>query len=177
MGSWPAVGTATRVAAVHWTAANWTAKDEYDILGAIFRGDPPKLLALFERALALDPGYAHGAPYRSFGAFWSGLPRLGIGTFTQDLERSQDVLCHVVSDPEACMACVGCPDVEDAVSYFENRVFYVRFVLLKTEQWEKAQSVLESVLGEGIGILYPLYNRVNQERARAYLDEVRRHLP
>jgi len=172
-----AVALADDVAAVHWTAANWTAKDEYDVLGAIFRGDPPKLLALFERAMELDPGYAHGAPYRSLGAFWSGLPRLGVGTFTQNLDRSREALCHVVVDPDRCGACTGCPDVDDAVGYFENRVFYVRFVLIKTEAWETAEAVLLSVLAEPVGDTYPLYNRVNHERARRYLKQVREHLP
>jgi hypothetical protein len=162
------------VAALQWTYSNWSRKDEFDILGAVFRNDPPKLRALVERALEVDPLYVAGAPYRSLAALNSSLPKL----LGQDLETARGLLCHVVDAPESCGDCGECPVDLICREFFGNRVFYVKYYLVKVEKWAEAKVVLESVLAEDPGMIYPFHNALNQERARQMLDdEVLPHLP
>ena len=155
------------VAALQWTYSNWSRKDEFDILGAVFRNDPPKLRALIERALAVDPLYVAGAPYRSLAALNSSLPKL----MGQDLEAARQLLCNVVDSPETCSDCGLCPVDPVVHKFFGNRVFYAKYYLMKVEAWEEAKAVLESVLAEDPGEKYPFHNALNQQRARVMLDE------
>ena len=88
-----AVKQETDVAALYWTYGNWARKDEFDVLGAVFRNDPPKLEALIERALEIDPAYVSYGAYRSLAAFWGSLPSLPLITYRQDLPRALSYLC------------------------------------------------------------------------------------
>ena len=155
------------VAALQWTYSNWSRKDEFDILGAVFRNDPPKLRALIERALAVDPLYVAGAPYRSLAALHSSLPKL----MGQDLEAARQLLCQVVDAPETCSDCAACPVDPVVHEFFGNRVFYAKYYLIKVEAWAEAKAVLESVLADDPGEVYPFHNALNQQRARVMLDE------
>lgn len=155
------------VAALQWTYSNWSRKDEYDILGAVFRNDPPKLRALVERALVVDPLYVAGAPYRSLAALVSSLPKL----LGQDLELARLYLCKVVDAPEVCGDCERCPVDPICREFFGNRVFFAKYYLIKTGRWQEARDVLESVLAEDPGDIYPFHNALNQQRARTMLDE------
>lgn len=155
------------VAALQWTYSNWSRKDEFDILGAVFRNDPPKLRALVERALQVDPLYVAGAPYRSLAALNSSLPKM----LGQDLEAARQLLCHVVDFPAICSDCAECPIDPICHEFFGNRVFYAKYYLIKMEMWEQARAVLESVLAEDAGEIYPFHNALNQQRAREMLDQ------
>ncbi len=171
-----AVKQATDVRAVYWTYANWARKDEFDKIGAIFRNDPPKLVALIERALELEPSYLVYGPYRSLGAFWGGLPRMPAGTYRKNLEKARSYLCKVVDDPETCSDCGDCPIDPSVNDYFENRLFYVEFYLMEAGKWDRAKAILEEVIAADPGDTYLLYNPLSQKRAKALLEEVNKHV-
>jgi len=56
-------------------------------------------------------------------------------------------------------------------AFFGNRVFYVQFYLIPSERWGQARDVLEGVIEEDAGDIYPFHNVLNQQRARTLLDE------
>jgi len=167
-----AVRLETDVAALFWTYGNWSRKDEYDILGAVFRNDPPKLEALIERALELDPTYAIDAPYRALAAFWGALPPMPLIEYRQNLPRALSYLCPVIDEPDYCTECTGCPIRDDVDDYFENRLIFVEYYLMEKELWDEAARVLQSILDDPIGDRYPLYNAFCAERAAELLAEV-----
>jgi len=167
-----AVNQETDVAALFWTYGNWSRKDEYDKVGAVFRNDPPKLRALIERALDVDPTYAVDAPYRALAAFWSGLPPMPLFEYGQNLPRALSYICPVINEPDYCQACPNCPLVGDADDYFENRLIFAQYYLMEMGLWEDAARVLQSILDEPIGEKYPLYNAYCVQVAQALMDEV-----
>ncbi|MBC7097638.1 hypothetical protein H5T52_00705 [Candidatus Bipolaricaulota bacterium] len=141
-----AVRACQDVGALYWTYANWARKDEYDKLGAIFRGDAPKLEALILRCAELDRGYLCAGPLRALGAFWGGLPRLPFGTYRQNLDRAHQYLSQAVE---------LCPE------YLENLRFMVEFYLEPKGEEEKAQALLERIVKAPLGD-YPLYNSLTK---------------
>ncbi len=171
-----AVKQETDIRALYWTYANWARKDEFDKLGAIFRNDPPKLVALIERALEVDPSYLVYGPYRSLGAFWGGLPRMPAGTYRKNLKKAKSYLCKVVDDPEICSDCSDCPVDPSVNDYFENRLFYAEYYLMEAGKWERAKQVLEEIISADPGDVYVLYNPLCQKRAKKLLEEVNKHL-
>lgn len=171
-----AVQQETDPAALFWTYGNWTRKDEFDKLGALFRNDPPKLEALIERTLEVDPSYAVDAPYRALAAFWGGLPSIPGYTYRQNLPRALSYICPVINEPEYCTTCEACPIRDDVDDYFENRLIFVQYYLMEKELWSEAARVLQSILDEPIGERYPLYNAYCAEVAATLLDEVAEHL-
>ena len=162
-------------AALYWTYGNWARKDEFDKLGAIVRNDPPKLLALIDQALKVDPSYLVYGPYRSLGAFWGGLPKIPFVKFRQNLTKAKEYLCKVVDDPDTCTGCTNCPINPIVNEYFENRLFYAEFYLMPAGKWDKAKQVLTSIINANPGTKYPLYNPLCQKRAQALLVEVNKH--
>ncbi|MGD9675422.1 MAG: TRAP transporter TatT component family protein [Candidatus Bipolaricaulia bacterium] len=172
-----AVAQETDVAALYWTYANWARKDEFDILGAVFRNDPPKLEALIKRALELQPSYINYGAYRSLAGFWGSLPPMPFGTYRQDLPKALSYLCPVLIDePGYCAACATCPADPKANEYFENRLIFAQYYLMKKSAWPEAARVLRSILAEPVGDLHPLYNAFDQMLAQALLAEVEKHL-
>ncbi len=171
-----AVQTETDVAALYWTYGNWARKDEFDVLGAVFRDDPPKLLALIERAFELDSSYLAYGAYRSLAAFWGGLPPLPLIAFGQNLPRALSYICPVVKEPQLCSACDHCPVAPDVEAYFENRLIFAEYYLMEKGLWSDAARVLQSILDDPIGDLHPLYNAFCQTRAEELMADVRDHL-
>jgi hypothetical protein len=171
-----AVKLETDVAALYWTYGNWARKDESDILGAIVRNDPPKLEALIERALEIDPAYISYGAYRSLAAFWGSLPPVPFGTYRQDLPRALSYLCPVLTEPATCVECAVCPFDPDCNLYFENRLIFAQYYLMKKSEWTEAARVLQSILDEPVGDLHPLYNAFDQVLARELLADVQKHL-
>jgi hypothetical protein len=168
-----AVKQETDVAALYWTYGNWARKDEFDILGAVFRNDPPKLLALIERALELQPSYINYGAYRSLAAYYGSLPAM----FGQDLPRALSYICPVLLDePQYCAACATCPVDPNADEYLENRLIFAQYYLMKKSQWQEAARVLRGILAEPVGDLHPLYNAFDQVLAQELLTEVEKHL-
>ncbi|MDD5263670.1 MAG: TRAP transporter TatT component family protein [Candidatus Bipolaricaulis sp.] len=168
-----AVKQETDVAALYWTYGNWARKDEFDILGAVFRNDPPKLLALIERALELQPSYINYGAYRSLAAYYGSLPPM----FGQDLPRALSYICPVLIDePQYCAACATCPVDPDANEYLENRLIFAQYYLMKKGHWQEAARVLRGILAEPVGDLHPLYNAFDQVLAQELLTEVEKHL-
>jgi len=171
-----AVKQETDIRALYWTYANWARKDEFDKLGAIFRNDPPKLIALIERALEVDPSYLVYGAYRSLGAFWGGLPRMPAGTYRKNLKKAKSYLCKVVDDPENCSDCADCPIDPSVNDYFENRLFYAQYYLMEAGKWDAAKAMLEEIIAADPGDVYVLYNPLCQTRAKALLEEVNKHV-
>jgi len=175
-----AVAAETDVAALFWTNANWLRWAEPDILSAIKAGIAKKSLAMSERAIDLDAAYSTYASYRALGAFWQGMPSNPIlavftGGLMQDYEKVLASFCPVVDEPSFCD---GVDDLIDPIcsAYFENRVLFVQYYLMPLDHWEDAARVLQSVLDEPIGELFPLYNGLNRLIAEELLGEVQGHL-
>ena len=170
-----AVNQETDVAAIYWTYANWARKDEFDKLWAIARNDPPKLLALAERSLAVDKTYIAYGPYRSLAAFWGGLPPLPLTKFGQNLPRTLSYICPVIDEPQYCSECIDCPIDPDYNAYFENRLIFAQYYLMEKSLWNEAARVLQSIIDDPIGDRYPLYNALDQQLARQLLDRLNKH--
>jgi len=171
-----AVNQEIDAAALFWTYGNWTRKDEYDKLAAVFRNDPPKLEALIERTLEVDPAYAVDAPYRALAAFWSGLPPTPLYIYGQKLPRALSYICPVINEPDYCSTCGDCPISDDVDDYFENRLIFAQYYLMEMELWEEAARVLQSILDDPIGERFPLYNAYCAEVAQGLLNEVSQKL-
>ena len=171
-----AVNQETDVPALFWTYGNWSRKDEYDVLNAVFRNDPPKLLALIERCLEVNESFMDYAAYRALAAFWGGLPPLPLYAFGQNLPRALSYICPVLNEPEICEACADCPVSEDVDEYFENRLIFAQYYLMEKRLWEDAARVLQSILDDPIGERFMLYNTYCVERAQVLLEEVTEHL-
>jgi len=171
-----AVNEETDVPALFWTYGNWSRKDEYDPLGAIARNDPPKLVALIERVLEVDPSHSANAPYRALAAFWGGLPPFPLYKYGQNLPRALSYICPVINEPEYCEACADCPVSEDVDEYFENRLIFAQYYLMEKRLWNDATHVLQSILDDPIGERFMLYNAYCVERAQSLLEEVAEHL-
>ena len=60
--------------------------------------------------------------------------------------------------------------------YFENRLIFAQYYLMKKSAWPEAARVLRSILAEPVGDLHPLYNAFDQMLAQALLAEVEKHL-
>jgi len=170
-----AVNQETDVAALYWTYGNWARKDEFDKLWAIARNDPPKLVALAERSLAVDKTYIAYGPYRSLAAFWGGLPPLPLTKFGQNLPRTLSYICPVIDEPEYCSGCADCPIDPDCNAYFENRLIFAQYYLMEKGLWDEAARVLQSIIDDPIGDKYPLYNALDQQLAIELLDRVNEH--
>jgi len=175
-----AVEAETDAAALFWANANWLRWAEPDILSAIKAGIAKKSLAMSERGLALDESYSVYGAYRALGAFWQGMPSNPIlavftGGLMQDYDKVLANFCSVVGDPVFCGADGGLLD-PICEQYLENRVLFAKYYLIPLEHWADAARVLQSVLDEPIGELFPLYNGLNQQLARELLQEVETHL-
>ncbi|MBN1858789.1 hypothetical protein JW848_06245 [Candidatus Bipolaricaulota bacterium] len=167
-----AVAAESDVAALYWTNSNWLRVAQKNVMQSVIAGVPSRVKAIMNRLTEIAPEYANGGPYRQTGAYFSGLP----AGFGRDLDAALVNLCHVVDEPTFCSECEVSLSVEGANAYFENRTFFAEFYLMATDQWESAARILQSVLDEPIGELYPLMNAYSQENARELLDEVNEHL-
>jgi len=176
-----AVQAETDVPALYWANANWLRTSEYDKLAAVIAGVTEKSEAIAKRTLELAPTYICYGSYRSLGAFWGGLPVIPVLTYAyeQDLTKSLPYFCCVVNEPALCTTCTQCtkcPIDPVVTEYFENRFFFAEFYLKEMKLWTDAKRVLESILVDPIGDKYPLYNAVDQEKARTLLVEVNAEL-
>jgi len=175
-----AVEAESDVAALFWANANWLRWAEPDILSAIKAGIAKKSLAMTTRALELDEGYSTYGSYRALGGFWQGMPSNPIlavftGGLMQDYDKVLESFCAIVDEPTFCD---GLDEMLDPIceAYFENRVLFVQYYLIPLEYWEDAERVLQSVIDEPIGGIFPLYNGLNQLIAQEFLDIVEEHL-
>jgi len=166
------VARETDAAALYWTNSNWLRVAQKDPMGAVFGGIPKKTQMISERLLEIAPNYLSGGAYRSYGAYYSGLPAL----FGRDLGKALCYLCPVVDEPGYCAECEIAEHVPGTDAYFENRSFFVEFYLMPKKQWEDAARILQSILDDPIGDQYPFMNAYSQENARELLAEVQEHL-
>lgn len=175
-----AVAISVNVAGMYWAAANWLRASEFNVLEAVFAGVPSKTEAINLRVIELDEGYTHYGAYRALGAFWSGLPSLPAGNYRKNWNRSLGYFCKIVDEPEICGACRDCVDhgdVDPTVhEYLENRMFFVEFYLMERGLWEDAHRVVLSVLEDGVGERFPLYNAISIEKAEQFLQVIESNL-
>jgi len=165
-----AVEAETDVAALYWTNSNWLRVAQKHPLQAVMAGVTKRTQAIMDRLLELDTSYLAGGIYRSYGAYYSGLP---IG---KDMNKALAFLCHVVDEPGYCSDCDIDQQVAGADEYFENRTFFAEFYLMPKKQWEDAARILQSVIDASIGDKYPFMNSYSQEHAQELLAEVQEHL-
>jgi len=175
-----AVEAESDVVAIFWANANWLRWAEPDILSAIKAGIAKKSLAMSERALELDAAYSNYGSYRALGGFWQGMPSNPIfavftGGLMQDYNKVLASFCPIVDEPAFCE---GIEELADPIcaAYFENRVLFVQYYLIPLKYWQDAARVLQSVIDEPIGEIFPLYNGLNQLIAVELLAEIEEHL-
>jgi len=166
------VAQETDIRALYWTNANWLRASKENKMAAVFAGVPGKTEMLTSRVIELDPTFIVGGAYRSFGGYYEQLP----GLFGRDMNKALFYLCHIVDEPEYCANCGVGDLVANADSYFENRTFFAEYYLIPEKHWEDAARILQSVLDDEIGEIYPLMNAYAQNHARTLLDEVNKHL-
>jgi len=177
-----AVAESENLFGLYWGAANWLRAAQFNPLEAVFAGVPEKTEKMSLRCLELDPKFTAYGSYRALAAFWAGLPKLPAGNYRKNWSRSLGYFCHIVDEPEICADwnCDICPPLGEfdpaADEYFENRLFFVEFYLIERGMWADAKRILDEVLSEEVGDLYPLYNTIAQEKALAFLAEVEEHL-
>jgi TRAP transporter TatT component family protein len=164
-----AVAVETDITALYWATSNWLRVAQKHPMQALVAGVPPKTLAMSERALALDPTYMVGGPYRSLGAYYSGLP---IG---RDLDKSLQYFCHI-NDAVVCADLEVGDVVPEAEGYYENLTFLAEFYYMETGMWAEAAALLQHVLDSPIGDTYLLYNEYSHVNAANLLEKVNAEL-
>lgn len=175
-----AVNGSDNLEGLYWTSSNWLRAGQFDVLAAVFANMPEKTDAMSLRCLELDETYTHFGGYRALGAFWSSLPKLPGGEYRKNWNRSLNYFCKVVDEPALCGACDDCTDfgiVDPSVhEYLENRMFFVEFYLMERGLWADAKRVVDSVIADGIGDKYLLYNAISLEKAAVFLEEIESNL-
>jgi hypothetical protein len=122
-----------------------------------------------ERLLEIAPDYLSGGVYRSYGAYYSGLPAM----FGRDYEKALYYLCFVVDEPDYCE---GQETIAGADEYFENRSFFVEFYLMPKKQWQDSARILQSIIDDPIGEEFPFMNSYSKIHAQELLTQVQEHL-
>jgi hypothetical protein len=175
-----AVQVATNLEGMYWASSNWLRAAQFNVLAAVFAGVPEKTEAITLRCMELDETYTHYGAYRALGAFWSGLPSLPAGNYRKNWNRSLGYFCKIVDEAAICGACTDCasygaldPSVHE---YLENRMFFVEFYLMERGMWADAKRIVDSVIADGLGDKYPLYNAISLEKAATFLVEIESHL-
>lgn len=175
-----AVNGSDNLEGLYWTSSNWLRAGQFDVLAAVFAGMPEKTEAITLRCMELDDSYTHYGAYRALGAFWSGLPTLPAGKFRKNWNASLSHFCKIVDEPALCGACDDCTDfgaIDPSVhEYLENRMFFVEFYLMERGLWADAKRVIDSVIADGIGDKYLLYNAISLEKAALFLETVEENL-
>jgi hypothetical protein len=175
-----AVQVATNLEGMYWASSNWLRAAQFNVLAAVFANVPEKTEAITLRCMEIDDTYTHFGGYRAFGAFWTGLPQLPAGTYRKNWNKSLGFFCKIVDEPTLCGACGDCEtygDVDPSVhEYLENRMFFVEFYLMERGLWADAKRIVDSVIADGMGDKYPLYNAISLEKAATFLVEIESHL-
>jgi len=162
-----AAAAETDAAALYWTNSNWLRVAQKSPMWAVVHGVTKRTGAMMNRLLELDTDYLSGGIYRSYGAYYSGLP---IG---KDMNKALAFLCHVVDEPGYC---ADEEKVVGADEYFENRSFFVEFYLMPKKQWEDAARILQSIIDDPVGDKFPFMNTYSHKHAQELLAEVQEHL-
>jgi len=175
-----AVNGSDNLEGLYWASSNWLRAGQFDVLTAVFALMPEKTEALTLRCMELDESYTHFGGYRALGAFWSGLPAMPLGKFRKSWNNSLGYFCKIVDEPAFCGACDDCVDygeVDPSVhEYLENRMFFVEFYLTERGLWADAKRVVDSVIADGIGDKYLLYNAISLEKAAVFLEMIEAEL-
>ncbi len=141
----------TYVHALLLTASNWGWWAEKKGISKV-AFDIPKIKALFNRALDLNPGYQCSGPRSMAAAFYA-----KAGAFGGDMEKAKNFYEESIKDP----ICYG------------NRVFYAEFYAVPTDDRELFHKLVKSVVDSPDDLTSEtrLENRVAKERAKELLAE------
>ena len=133
------------------TASNWGWWAEKKGISKV-AFDIPKIKALFNRALALDPGYQCSGPRSMAAAFYA-----KAGAFGGDLEKAKNYYEEAIQDPN----CYG------------NRVFYAEFYAAPIDDRELFHKLVSSVVESPDDLTSDmrLENRVAKQRAKELLAD------
>jgi hypothetical protein len=175
-----AVEQSDNLQGLYWGAANWLRAGEFDVMGAVVGGIPAKTDAMSKRCIELDDSYVSYGSYRALGAFWVGLPRMPLGEYRKNFNRSLGYFCRVIDEPALCAECDDCPDYgpvpPEAEEYYENRMLFAKYYLVEKGYWEDIKRICEEVLALPIGDTFPLYNAISHQTATELLAEANEKL-
>ncbi len=100
--------------------------------------------------------------------------------FQPETTARSGYFCKIVDEPALCGACDDCTDfgaIDPSVhEHLENHMFFVEFYLMERGLWADAKRVVDSVVADGIGDKYLLYNAISLEKAAVFLEEIESHL-
>lgn len=159
-----AAALVTDPAALLWTADNWGALFNYDLIGGMF--NIGKVRALYEQCLAVDEGYWGASAHNALGAMLVVTPGALGGDTDAGLEHLERALALS-------------PD------YLVNRVVYAQYWGFSYGLFGNVSGIrdaafieeqLETVLDAPIGD-WPFWNREAKREAEDLLDELREWTP
>ncbi len=132
------------MAALYWLGVNWGRWGE---LRGIVRQtmDIPKIFAVMNKTLELDPTYHGGGPHRFFGAYYEAIPAMS----GKDLEKSQDHFEKAL---------------QVAPKFLSNKVLYAQYYGVGADQEELYDRMLKEVL-EAPDDLLP-ESRIDNDQAK-----------
>ncbi len=165
-----AVAQETNIGLLFWTCLCWLRCAEADPLIAVVGGAPSKTLSMLERCVELDPGYAACGPYRALAGFWGGLPDLPLPMLHRNLALALSYSCRAITTNPFCPdSCDGRADCE---RFLENRLTFVKYYLLPSNEVEQAVRVLQEIVAATWDAFYPLHNPLARYEAERLLENI-----
>ncbi|MGQ9699759.1 MAG: TRAP transporter TatT component family protein [Candidatus Bipolaricaulaceae bacterium] len=118
----------------------------------------PKIRAVYERAMELDPAYMGGSAPQAYGALLANLSQYGILFGAKLSEAKLYFEWAIALDP----------------TYLENYVAYAKEYAVRAKDRALFESLLQHVLEAPIGN-WPFWNRHAKEAAQEYLAQIDRY--
>jgi len=143
------------VPAAVWTAINWAQYISLHLDSTEILRDIPKVTALLERAVELDPVYFEGMPYVTIGSLHAFKPPIMGG------------------DPEAAAASFEKAFAISGDSFLLSKYFYARFYAYRIQDVELFRQTLEGVIAGSLPAAdpYQLLNLIAKEKSSNLLEE------
>lgn len=148
------VAKATDARALLWAGHGWgQLLGKMNPFSAFFA--LPKIRAIYERVMELDPGYMGGSAPQAYGALLANLSDYGILFGVKLSEAKRYFEWAIELDP----------------TYLENYVAYAKEYAVRAKDRELFESLLRYVLEAPIGN-WPFWNRHAKEKAAEYLAKI-----
>ncbi len=143
------------VHALQFASANWGRWAEIQGISKV-AFDIPKVRALFEKAMELDPDFLCHAPRLMAAAFYA-----KAGAFGGDMEKARE-LYEVSIQEEGC---------------YDNKMYYAEFYAIPMDERDLYFRLVSEVAAapEDATSLYRLENRTAKEKAAKFLAEIDNH--
>ncbi len=120
----------------------------------------PKIRAIYERAMELDPTYMGGSAPQAYGALLANLSDYGVLFGVKLSEAKRYFEWAIEIDP----------------TYLENYVAYAKEYAVRAKDRALFESLLKHVLEAPIGN-WPFWNRHAKEKAAEYLANINKYFP